>query len=139
MDSQGGLVQGTDGKPIQIPSGKLSVGADGTVSVDAAVIGQIKLVDFSSNGLLTPDGNSDFAAPATARHTWFRPAQVRQGTLESSNSGRAIGSAVALIDLQRNAEMMQRALTIFNTDFNQTAVQELPKRLESFIRSREIH
>jgi flagellar basal-body rod protein FlgF/flagellar basal-body rod protein FlgG len=46
--------------------------------------------------------------------------------LESSNSD-PITSAVALIDLQRNAEMMQRALTIFNTDFNQTAVQELPR------------
>jgi len=34
---------------------------------------------------------------------------------------------VALIDLQRNAELVQRALTIFNTDFNQTAVQELPR------------
>jgi flagellar basal-body rod protein FlgF/flagellar basal-body rod protein FlgG len=53
-------------------------------------------------------------------------AQVRQRMLESSNAD-PITSAVALIDLQRTAEMMQRALTIFNTDFNQTAVQELPR------------
>jgi hypothetical protein len=38
-----------------------------------------------------------------------------------------VQNAVALINLQRNAEMMQRALSIFNTDFNQTAVQELAR------------
>jgi flagellar basal-body rod protein FlgF/flagellar basal-body rod protein FlgG len=53
-------------------------------------------------------------------------AQVRQGSLEASNCD-PVTSAVSLINVQRNAELMQRALSIFNTDFNQTAVQELPK------------
>jgi flagellar basal-body rod protein FlgF/flagellar basal-body rod protein FlgG len=34
---------------------------------------------------------------------------------------------VQLITVQRNAEMMQRALTLFDTQFNQTAAQDLPR------------
>jgi len=124
VDAQGNLVQGQGG-PIQLPSGTVTVSTDGTISVDGAVVAQLKTVDFAPGTSLSPEGNTDLlAAPGAAPI----PAAglVRQRMLESSNSD-PITSAVALIDLQRNAEMMQRALTIFNTDFNQTAVQELPR------------
>jgi flagellar basal-body rod protein FlgF/flagellar basal-body rod protein FlgG len=124
VDAQGNLVHGQDG-PIQLPSGNLTVSTDGTVSVDGAIVAQLKIVDFAPGTQLSPEGNTDLVAPADAQ-ALPATAQVRQGMLEASNSD-PITSAVALIDLQRNAEMMQRALTIFNTDFNQTAVQELPR------------
>ena len=41
--------------------------------------------------------------------------------LEESNVS-AVESVVQLINVQRNAEMMQRALSIFDSQFNQTAV-----------------
>jgi flagellar basal-body rod protein FlgF len=122
VDSQGDLVQGDNG-PIQIPTGKLTVSTDGTVSVDGAIVAKVKVVDFPTNLALTPEGSTDFAAPDGAAKPDDAP-DLREGMLEASNSN-AMAGAVALIDLQRNAEMMQRALTIFNTDFNQTAVQEL--------------
>jgi len=50
---------------------------------------------------------------------------VRQGMLENSNVSPVEG-VVQLITIQRNAEMMQRALTLFDSQFNQTAAQELP-------------
>jgi flagellar basal-body rod protein FlgF/flagellar basal-body rod protein FlgG len=123
VDPQGNLVQGQNG-PIQLPSGSATVSTDGTVSVDGAVVAQLKIVDFAPGTSLSPEGNNDLAVAGNAPPI-ASSAQVRQGMLEGSNAD-AITSAVALIDLQRNAEMMQRALTIFNTDFNQTAVQELP-------------
>jgi flagellar basal-body rod protein FlgF len=124
VDSQGNLLQGQEGA-IQVPSGKLTIGADGTISVDGAVLTKLKIVDFAPGTQLIPEGNTDLIAPATAMPI-AATGQVRQGMLEASNSD-PISSAVALIDLQRNAEMMQRALSIFNNDFNQTAVQELPR------------
>jgi flagellar basal-body rod protein FlgF len=123
VDPQGNLVQGQNG-PIQLPSGKINISTDGTVSVDGALVAQLKVVDFAPGTQLQPEGNTDFVAPADAMPI-ASTAQVRQSMLESSNSD-AVSSAVSLISLQRNAEMMQKALTIFNTDFNQTAVQELP-------------
>ena len=125
VDPQGHPVQGQDG-PIQVPSGSsLTISTDGSISIDGALVAQLKVVDFAPGTQLTPEGNTDFLAPADAQ-PMASTAQVRQDMLEASNSD-PITSAVSLIDLQRNAEMMQRALTIFNTDFNQTAVQELPR------------
>ena len=124
VDSQANPVLGQQG-PIQVPSGKMTISTDGTVSVDGAIVDQLKIVDFPQGTALTAEGSTDFIAPAGAA-TPATGAQVRQGMLEGSNSN-PIASAVSLIDLQRNAEMMQRALSIFNTDFNQTAVQDLPR------------
>jgi len=46
--------------------------------------------------------------------------------LEESNVSPVEG-VVQLITIQRNAEMMQRALSAFDSQFNQTAVQDLPR------------
>jgi flagellar basal-body rod protein FlgF len=46
--------------------------------------------------------------------------------LESSNINPVAG-AVGLIVLQRQADMMSRALSILNTDFNRLATQEVPR------------
>ncbi|HXX20302.1 MAG TPA: flagellar basal-body rod protein FlgF [Candidatus Acidoferrum sp.] len=124
VDSQGNLVQGNEGA-IQLPNGALTISADGTISVDGAIVATLKMVDFPPGAQLAPEGDTDFTAPAGAAKPAVA-AQVRQGMLEASNSNPVSG-AIALIDLQRNAEMMQRALSIFNTDFNQTAVQELSR------------
>jgi len=124
VDSQGNLVQGNEGA-IQLPNGTLTISADGTISVDGAIVATLKMVDFPPGAQLAPEGDTDFTAPAGAAKPAVA-AQVRQGMLEASNSNPVSG-AIALIDLQRNAEMMQRALSIFNTDFNQTAVQELSR------------
>jgi len=51
---------------------------------------------------------------------------VRAGMLEQSNVN-PVESVVQLITVQRSAEMMQRALSIFDSQFNQTAVQDLPR------------
>ena len=124
VDTQGNLVQGGDG-PIQIPSGTLTVAPDGTLSVDGAVVTQLKLVDFAPGTPISPEGNSQLLTSADAQPIAVA-GQVRQGSLEASNAD-PVSSAVALIDIQRSAEMMQRALSIFNNDFDQTAIQELPK------------
>jgi flagellar basal-body rod protein FlgF/flagellar basal-body rod protein FlgG len=46
--------------------------------------------------------------------------------LESSNVN-PVTSMVELITAQRSAEMMQRALTMYNSEIDKTATQELPK------------
>ena len=46
--------------------------------------------------------------------------------IETSNSDPIRGT-VALIDLQRTAQIMEKALSIFHNEFNKTAAQELPR------------
>ncbi len=124
VDSQGNPVIGEQG-PIVLPNGKLTISPDGTISVGDAIVDRLKIVDFKPGTVIVPEGNSDFTVPAGSTVP-ATAAQVRQGALETSNSD-PVTSAMALMNLQRNAELVQRALSIFNTDFNQTAVQELSK------------
>jgi flagellar basal-body rod protein FlgF/flagellar basal-body rod protein FlgG len=65
------------------------------------------------------------AAPEGSAKPVVQPA-VREGALESSNVN-SINSVVTLIGVQRQAEMMQRALSLFDTEFNQIASTQLAR------------
>jgi flagellar basal-body rod protein FlgF len=124
VNGQGEPVQGEKG-PIQIPSGRMSVSPDGTISVDGNLVARIKVTEFPDEGILRPEGNTNFVAPDGAGKS-ASTISVRQGALESSNSD-PVRSAVALVDLQRSAQMMEKALSIFHNEFNKTAAQDLPR------------
>jgi flagellar basal-body rod protein FlgF/flagellar basal-body rod protein FlgG len=83
------------------------------------------VADFARGTALAPEGGSYFSAPANSAHPATEP-RVRQGMLEASNQNSVVGT-VGLITLQRQTELMQKALEIFHTDFNRTAAQDLPK------------
>lgn len=124
VTAEGNTVLGQQG-PIVLPNGAVSVSDDGTVSVDGTVVEQLRLAEFSPNINLEALGNALYGAPEGSA---LPPASssVRQGMLENSNVSPVEG-AVELISIQRTAEMMQRALSIFDSQFNQTAVEQLPK------------
>ena len=114
-------VLGSQG-PIQLPPGNVTVASDGTISVADAVAGQVRLVEFAPGTNLIPEGDN-FIAPAGSD----RPAvnsEVEQGMLESSNLN-PVQATVELIALQRHAELLERTLSIFQNDFNRTAIQQL--------------
>lgn len=120
----GDAVLGEQG-PIELPSGPVSISPDGTLSQKGAVVARLKLVDFPPGTSLQAEGNSLYAAPAGSARPAPDP-RVRQGMLEASNLNPVVG-AVSLVALQRHTEMLQRALSIFNSDFNRTAAEELPR------------
>jgi flagellar basal-body rod protein FlgF len=110
---------------IPILPGPVSISADGTISSGGAVAGKLKLVNFSADTTLTGIGNSYYTAPANSEQS-DTVSTVQQGAVESSNVN-PISSMVELITAQRSAEMMQRALSMFNSEIDKTATQELPK------------
>jgi flagellar basal-body rod protein FlgF/flagellar basal-body rod protein FlgG len=122
--STGDEVMGDRG-PITLLPGHVSISPDGTISSRGAVAGKIKLVKFSSDTLLTNAGNTYYSAPED-KATDDTESTVRQGVLEGSNVN-PVTSMVELISAQRSAEMMQRALSMFNSEIDKTATQELPK------------
>jgi len=111
--------------PILVTQGQVTVAEDGTVAVDGGVVGSLKLTEFVAGTKLLPEGSSNFIAPPGTE----KPAvnsKVEQGMLESSNLS-AVQATVTLMVLQRHAEMLERTLSIFQNDFNRTAVQDLPR------------
>ena len=114
------------GKPIALPPGEVTIGADGSVSVAGGTVASVGVFTFPAGTALTPEGANRYIAPAGAKPTPAKGATVRQGELEGANEDVVQGS-LDLIVMQRQAEMMQKALTIFHTDFNKFATEELPK------------
>jgi len=123
VNSDGDSILGEKG-PIQLPNGAVAVSADGTVSVDGAVVGKLRIAEFSPNTELTAVGKALYAAPPGSELLPVS-SSIRQGMVEQSNVSPVEG-VVQLIAIQRNADMMQRALALFDSQLNQTAVQDLP-------------
>jgi flagellar basal-body rod protein FlgF len=124
LSAQGDPIPGEQG-PISVPSGPVSIGPDGTVAVEGAIAGKLRLVKFDHGANLDAVGTSYYGAgqnaPAPANG-----ATVRQGTLEQSNVN-PMSAVVSLITVQRQAEMLQRALSTFHSEFNHIASTELPR------------
>lgn len=53
-------------------------------------------------------------------------ALIEQGSVEAANED-AIHGTIQLVLVQRQAEMMQKALSVFNNDFDKTASEDLPR------------
>jgi flagellar basal-body rod protein FlgF len=110
--------------PITVPSGPLSISADGTLSVNGAVADTIRLVELTPGNSPVAVGTSYYSAPDDA----LRPAahsSVRQGMLEASNVN-PMTAVVDLLAIQRRAEMLERAMSAFYSNFNKVAANDLP-------------
>jgi flagellar basal-body rod protein FlgF/flagellar basal-body rod protein FlgG len=116
------------GKAITIPSGAVTVASDGSISVQtdagSAVVAQVGVFDLAQ-GELTAEGANRFVA---ASDTQMRAgsADVRQGAVEGANQD-AVHGTMELLLVQRQAEMMQRALSVFSNDMDKTAAEVLGK------------
>ena len=116
------------GQPITIPTGTISISSDGSISVagadgTSAIVGQIGVFAFPNDATPIAEGANRFAAPQGIPPV-AATATVRQGAVEGSNLD-AVHGTMQLILVQRQAEMMQKALSVFNNDFDKTASEEL--------------
>ncbi len=133
--SSTGVLSTPDGYPVHSTGGQkietqsqspITVAPDGSVNQDGNQIGQFQLVDFQDRSVLQKVGKAYFgvtdpkAAPIPADGL-----TVSQGKLESSNVSPA-ESAVRLVDLMRQFEMLQKAISI-STDMNKKAVQDVAR------------
>jgi flagellar basal-body rod protein FlgF/flagellar basal-body rod protein FlgG len=124
MTSEGDPVMGEQGI-IRIVGGPVSVSPDGTISVNGAVAGKMKLVEFSAGTAIESVGKTYYSAPRNEAVAATK-STIAQGSLESSNVN-PVSSAVELVGVQRYAEMMQRALKMFDSEMNKTATEDLPR------------
>jgi flagellar basal-body rod protein FlgF len=113
------------GQPMLLPSGEVSVGSDGLLSVGGGAVTTIGVFTFPEAIALAPEGADRYVAPVGERPIQSQ-AKVRQGSLESSNEDVVQGT-LELILVQRQAEMMQKALSVFQNDFNKFATEDLPR------------
>src|SRR5262249_44860304 len=71
-------------KPIQVPSGRIAISPDGTLSLNGTLLAKLRIEEFAPGTQLTPEGNTYMVAPDGAAKP-AASAAVRQGMLETSN------------------------------------------------------
>ena len=122
---EGYPVRGVGGQAIQTQSSApFEVATDGSVKQGGQTLGQLELVDFQDRSALQKLGNSYFNVtnpnikpiPATG-------VLVEQGKVENSNVAPA-ESAVRLVGLMRQFEMLQKAITV-TTDMNKKSIEDV--------------
>jgi flagellar basal-body rod protein FlgF len=111
-------------QPIALPSGPVAVSADGTVSVATAVVGKVAVFNLPASSL-KEEGTNRFSVAGGVTPA-LGDAEVKQGAIEGSNQD-AIHGTMQLILVQRQAEMLQKALSVFHNDFDKTAVDEIAR------------
>jgi flagellar basal-body rod protein FlgF len=126
VNADGDPVISREGRTIRLPQGEVRVGRDGGVSVAGALVGSVGIFTFPLGTELTAEGGSRYRSPGTTVAIATTESGIRQGTLEMANQD-TIQSSLDLIIIQRQAEMMQRALTMFHTEFNKIASEDLPR------------
>jgi flagellar basal-body rod protein FlgF len=124
LTATGDQVMGVQG-PVQLPGGIITFSSDGTISQQGAVVATMKIVTFKPGTSLVAEGNSYYQAPAKSEQPADDP-RLSQGTLESSNLNPVTG-AVGLITLQRHAQLLEQALSIFHSVFNNAPAQDLSR------------
>jgi flagellar basal-body rod protein FlgF len=121
---EGYPVRTISGGNLQVqPLGALEVSPDGTVRQNGQTLGRLEIADFSDTSSLVKQGASYFQSAAVSQPA--SGATVEQGKLESSNVGAA-ESAVRLVSVMRQFEMLQKAATM-GSQMSRQAIQEVAR------------
>jgi flagellar basal-body rod protein FlgF len=124
ITSSGDPVLGDNGL-ITLAGGPVSISEDGTISINGAISGRLKMVEFPPSAQIQSAGGTYYTVPVGTAAV-AGGSKVRQGMLESSNVN-PVTSVVELITAQREVETMRRVLTMFSNEIDKTACQELPR------------
>jgi len=115
-----------DGQPLKAdPTQPLQVSTDGSVIQNGQTIAQVHLVDFKESSALSKQGNNYYQNTSGQPPVNATEVQIYQGKVEASNVSAAHG-AVRLVNVTRQFEMMQKAISIAN-DMNRQAIEQVAK------------
>jgi flagellar basal-body rod protein FlgF len=123
----GYTVRAVGGQTIQtVSQAPLQIAPDGTVRQDGQALGQVQLADFNDVNALVKIGNSYYRPPnPKAQPAAPANATIEQGKLESSNVAPA-ESSVRLVELMRQYEMLQKAVTVA-ADMDKKAINDVAR------------
>ncbi|HEX4949844.1 MAG TPA: flagellar basal-body rod protein FlgF, partial [Blastocatellia bacterium] len=126
VTQRGELIVGENG-PITIRQGKgdLSIGVDGSISVDGKPVGKMKVVRFENpRAALQKEGDSLFATKDNAQPQSTSNTRVVQGVLELSNVN-AVTEMATMLHNSREFDSLQRSITLMMNDIGRKVATEI--------------
>ena len=112
-----------EGGPIQISGSKVTVDADGNVTVDGAQTGRLKIVDFGNPQSLVKVGRNLFRSVAGASENTPETVRLQQGALEGANVD-TVRIMTEMIEVMRGYETYQKTIQTLDS-VESKAVNEL--------------
>lgn len=125
VTADGDPVRGEDG-PITLGREAARIDEDGAIRSGGAVAGRLRVVTFGSEADLVRESGGRFRAVTGAQPI---PTETRVvgGSLESSNVS-AVDRMVALTEITRGFEALQRGLSVLMNEVDARAISELTRR-----------
>jgi|GraSoiStandDraft_12_1057312.scaffolds.fasta_scaffold282849_1 flagellar basal-body rod protein FlgG len=122
--AEGEPVLGENGQ-IRLGPGKITADQDGTIRTGETIAGRLRVVDFDESNIDRESGARFRAMPGVKP----RPAtgKVMGGSLEQANVG-VVDRMVALTEIKRSFEALQRGATVLMNDVDGRAINELGRR-----------
>jgi flagellar basal-body rod protein FlgF len=118
-------IMGTAG-PIKVGTGTISIGEDGTVKSGDVVAGKLKIIEFASEDDIERESGTRFRAKDGVTPT-VTSVKVTGGSLEKANV-TVVDRMVALTEVQRSFEALQRGISMLFNDIDARAISELGRR-----------
>ena len=127
-----GLLTTAEGEPvlgeggqIRLAPGKITVDEDGTIRTGATIAGKLRIVELDEKGIDRESGARFWAVMGSTP----RPGtgKVIGGALEQANVG-VVDRMVALTEIKRSFEALQRGATVLMNDVDGRAISELGRR-----------
>ena len=127
VTAEGYLVRNASGGALTVQNSlPIDISGDGTLQQNGQAIGQLDIADFTSTAGLAKQGSNYFrVVDPTVKPKVPSATSVEQGKLEGSNTGTA-ESAVRLVGIMRQFEMLQKAVLIGN-DMSKQAIEQVAK------------
>ena len=127
VTSDGYALLGASGAPVTAQGGlPIEISRDGTVNQGGQPIGRLDIADFTNTpGVAKQGGNYFRPVDPAVKPSVPAGTTVEQGKLEGANTGTA-ESAVRLVSIMRQFEMLQKAVLIGN-DMSRQAIEQVAK------------
>ena len=127
VNAEGYAVRSTAGDSLTAQSAlPLEIEDDGTLMQDGQTLGKLDIADFSGAAGLAKQGNNYFrVTDPSIKPSVPAATSVEQGKREASNTGTA-ESAIRLVNIMRQFEMLQKAMVI-GSDMSKQAIEQVAK------------
>jgi flagellar basal-body rod protein FlgF/flagellar basal-body rod protein FlgG len=86
----------------------------------------VGIFKFADGTPLEAEGANRYISTVDSPPQSSTNALIHQGSIEGANED-VTQASLDLLMMQRQAEMMQKALTVFHTEFNKVASEDLPR------------
>jgi len=126
LTQDGYTVSDNTGRPIQLdPAQSVNVDPQGAIQQGGQTVGQMGITSFTNLNELSKQGATYFQFNGLPTDIKAATGEIQQGRIEGSNVGSA-ESAVRLVSVMRQFEMLQKAISI-GTDMNKEAIEEVAR------------